>query len=216
MPALGQWQFFLCQEEEAKQLVRDAIAAGIYNDLGSGSNIDICVISKNKLDFLRPYDVANRKGDRWGILKHLWGVCSAWQGLLSVIPSSVSDLQSVGLSSKQCKRAAAAAVNRGDDSGRIILELENLSKAPVLWFLAQMSPSTFRAHWFQWPPCQLHGSVFVNSFLKLLLYLKLSVIAISTDFAVISFFTSDFYTKFLMLISSKLLNASFSMHHLPD
>lgn len=54
----------LSQEEEAKQLVRDAIAAGIYNDLGSGSNIDICVISKNKLDFLRPYDVANKKGER--------------------------------------------------------------------------------------------------------------------------------------------------------
>lgn len=56
--------FSLLQEEEAKQLVRDAIAAGIYNDLGSGSNIDICVISKSKLDFLRPYDVANKKGDR--------------------------------------------------------------------------------------------------------------------------------------------------------
>lgn len=59
----------LLQEEEAKQLVRDAIAAGIYNDLGSGSNIDICVISKNKLDFLRPYDVANRKGERLVFLK---------------------------------------------------------------------------------------------------------------------------------------------------
>lgn len=59
----------LLQEEEAKQLVRDAIAAGIYNDLGSGSNIDVCVISKNKLDFLRPYDVANRKGERLVFLK---------------------------------------------------------------------------------------------------------------------------------------------------
>lgn len=49
--------------------MRDAIAAGIYNDLGSGSNIDICVISKNKLDFLRPYDVANRKGERSVLLK---------------------------------------------------------------------------------------------------------------------------------------------------
>lgn len=49
--------------------MRDAIAAGIYNDLGSGSNIDVCVISKNKLDFLRPYDVANRKGDRLVFLK---------------------------------------------------------------------------------------------------------------------------------------------------
>lgn len=52
------------QEEEAKQLVRDAIASGIYNDLGSGSNIDLCVISKNKLDFLRPYDTPNKKGER--------------------------------------------------------------------------------------------------------------------------------------------------------
>lgn len=74
MPTLVQWQLFfffskLLQEEEAKQLVRDAIAAGIYNDLGSGSNIDICVISKNKLDFLRPYDVANRKGERLVFLK---------------------------------------------------------------------------------------------------------------------------------------------------
>uniref|UniRef100_A0A8C3PPM9 Proteasome subunit beta n=1 Tax=Calidris pygmaea TaxID=425635 RepID=A0A8C3PPM9_9CHAR len=57
------------EEEEAKQLVRDAIAAGIFNDLGSGSNIDICVISKNKLDFIRPYDVANRKGERFGRYK---------------------------------------------------------------------------------------------------------------------------------------------------
>lgn len=66
MPVLVWWQLFLLfQEEEAKQLVRDAIAAGIYNDLGSGSNVDICVISKSKLDFIRPYDVANRKGDRW-------------------------------------------------------------------------------------------------------------------------------------------------------
>uniref|UniRef100_A0A8D0L1W3 Proteasome subunit beta n=1 Tax=Sphenodon punctatus TaxID=8508 RepID=A0A8D0L1W3_SPHPU len=57
------------EEEEAKQLVRDAIAAGIFNDLGSGSNIDLCVISKNKLDFLRPYDVANQKGERCGKYK---------------------------------------------------------------------------------------------------------------------------------------------------
>ncbi|TFK08470.1 Proteasome subunit beta type-7 [Platysternon megacephalum] len=57
------------EEEEAKQLVRDAISAGIFNDLGSGSNIDLCVISKNKLDFLRPYDVANKKGERLVFLK---------------------------------------------------------------------------------------------------------------------------------------------------
>ncbi|XP_004677410.1 PREDICTED: proteasome subunit beta type-7 [Condylura cristata] len=54
------------EEEEAKQLVSDAIAAGIFNDLGSGSNIDLCVISKAKLDFLRPYSVPNKKGTRFG------------------------------------------------------------------------------------------------------------------------------------------------------
>uniref|UniRef100_A0A8D0NMP1 Proteasome subunit beta n=1 Tax=Sus scrofa TaxID=9823 RepID=A0A8D0NMP1_PIG len=53
-------------EEEAKQLVSEAIAAGIFNDLGSGSNIDLCVISKSKLDFLRPYSVPNKKGTRFG------------------------------------------------------------------------------------------------------------------------------------------------------
>ena len=46
------------------KLVRDAIAAGIFNDLGSGSNVDLCVITKDKVDFLRPYDEANLKGER--------------------------------------------------------------------------------------------------------------------------------------------------------
>uniref|UniRef100_G1SWK8 Proteasome subunit beta n=1 Tax=Oryctolagus cuniculus TaxID=9986 RepID=G1SWK8_RABIT len=56
----------LSQEEEAKKLVSEAIAAGVFNDLGSGSNIDLCVISKSKLDFLRPYTVPNKKGTRSG------------------------------------------------------------------------------------------------------------------------------------------------------
>ncbi|KAK5645703.1 hypothetical protein RI129_004167 [Pyrocoelia pectoralis] len=51
-------------EEEGKQLVRDAIAAGIFNDLGSGSNVDLCIIRKGSVDFLRTYDEANKKGVR--------------------------------------------------------------------------------------------------------------------------------------------------------
>jgi len=35
------------EEHEAKELVADAITAGIVNDLGSGSNVDLCVIKKN-------------------------------------------------------------------------------------------------------------------------------------------------------------------------
>lgn len=52
------------KEEEAKGLVRDAIAAGIFNDLGSGSNIDLCVITKGNVDYIRPHDEANKKGVR--------------------------------------------------------------------------------------------------------------------------------------------------------
>ncbi|XP_075691621.1 proteasome subunit beta type-7 [Rhinoderma darwinii] len=61
------------EEEEAKQLVRDAIASGIFNDLGSGSNIDLCVITKNKVDYIRPHDVANKKGVRTGNYKYKKG-----------------------------------------------------------------------------------------------------------------------------------------------
>jgi 20S proteasome subunit beta 2 len=52
-------------EEEAKELVADAIRAGIFNDLGSGSNVDVCVITKDKTEMIRPYHVANLKGQRY-------------------------------------------------------------------------------------------------------------------------------------------------------
>lgn len=51
-------------EEEGKKLVRDGIAAGIFNDLGSGSNIDLCIIRKGSVEFLRTYEEANKKGVR--------------------------------------------------------------------------------------------------------------------------------------------------------
>lgn len=50
--------------EEAKQLVRDAIAAGIFCDLGSGSNVDLCVITEAGVQFLRGYDKPTAKGQR--------------------------------------------------------------------------------------------------------------------------------------------------------
>jgi len=57
--------------EEAVQLTRDAVASGIFNDLGSGSNIDLCIITKDKVDYLRPFEVANRKGER--AAKYVYG-----------------------------------------------------------------------------------------------------------------------------------------------
>jgi len=38
--------FIFLQKDEGINLVSEAICAGIFNDLGSGSNVDICVITK--------------------------------------------------------------------------------------------------------------------------------------------------------------------------
>ncbi|XP_043841897.1 proteasome subunit beta type-7-like [Dromiciops gliroides] len=73
------------EEEEAKKLVSEAISAGIFNDLGSGSNIDIC-ISKSKLDFLCPFDIPNKKGSRFGRYK-----CE--KGTTAILTEKVTSLE---------------------------------------------------------------------------------------------------------------------------
>ncbi|KEG04871.1 proteasome subunit beta type-7, putative [Plasmodium vinckei vinckei] len=45
--------------EEGKELVAEAICAGIFNDLGSGGNVDICVITKDGTQHIRPYKQPN-------------------------------------------------------------------------------------------------------------------------------------------------------------
>lgn len=60
-------------ETEGIQLVRDAIAAGIFNDLGSGSNVDICVIKKSGVSYKRTYEEANKKGVRQNSYKFTKG-----------------------------------------------------------------------------------------------------------------------------------------------
>lgn len=45
--------------QEAIDLVTDAIESGIFNDLGSGSNVDVCVIEKNGSDMYRNYKKPN-------------------------------------------------------------------------------------------------------------------------------------------------------------
>ncbi|OMJ28990.1 Proteasome subunit beta type-7 [Smittium culicis] len=49
------------ERDEAVELVKDAIEAGIFNDLGSGSNVDVCVITKDKVDYLRNYAKPNER-----------------------------------------------------------------------------------------------------------------------------------------------------------
>lgn len=42
-------------KEEAMALVAKSIRSGVYNDLGSGSNVDLCVITKEGAEYLRNY-----------------------------------------------------------------------------------------------------------------------------------------------------------------
>jgi len=45
--------------EEGIKLVCQAICSGIFNDLGSGSNVDVCVITKGQREYLRNYELPN-------------------------------------------------------------------------------------------------------------------------------------------------------------
>ncbi|UZJ54414.1 hypothetical protein CBS101457_003734 [Exobasidium rhododendri] len=49
------------EREAAISLVASAISAGIFNDLGSGSNVDVCVITKEKTDMYRGYEKPNER-----------------------------------------------------------------------------------------------------------------------------------------------------------
>ncbi|BBM97171.1 20S proteasome subunit beta 2 [Marchantia polymorpha subsp. ruderalis] len=48
-------------KEEGMELVAAAICAGIFNDLGSGSNVDLCILTKGekKAEYLRNYQKPN-------------------------------------------------------------------------------------------------------------------------------------------------------------
>lgn len=78
------------EEEEAKKLVRDAIAAGIINDMGSGSNIDIAVLKANDhIEYIRPYERLIPKGERQGVYKYPKGTTA----VLSSTTFEIDDVQ---------------------------------------------------------------------------------------------------------------------------
>jgi len=47
--------------EEARALVMEAIEAGITHDLGSGNNLDVCVISKDKVEMFRNIKIVGKR-----------------------------------------------------------------------------------------------------------------------------------------------------------
>lgn len=55
---------FVLKEDEAKQLVRDALFASTTTDLYSGSKINMYVLTKEKLDKFLPYEIVGIRGDK--------------------------------------------------------------------------------------------------------------------------------------------------------
>lgn len=55
-----QWKPDLSRDDAIK-LCADAIEAGIWNDLGSGSNVDVCVINPEKTTLLRNFKTPNTR-----------------------------------------------------------------------------------------------------------------------------------------------------------
>ena len=50
-----------CQIEDAVALVVKAVASGVFNDLGSGSNIDVTIITKDAAEVRRNYITPNER-----------------------------------------------------------------------------------------------------------------------------------------------------------
>jgi 20S proteasome subunit beta 2 len=59
----SRWQKDL-DRQGAVDLVSAAISAGIFNDLGSGSNVDVCVITKDGTEMLRNHLRPNERGEK--------------------------------------------------------------------------------------------------------------------------------------------------------
>ncbi|KAJ8982031.1 hypothetical protein NQ317_007741 [Molorchus minor] len=88
-------------EEAGIKLVRDAIAAGVFNDLGSGSNIDVCIIRKGSTDYRRTYDEANKKGVRQQSYRYP-------RGTTRVLSTKVLDVEEVSVQRVEPERMDTA------------------------------------------------------------------------------------------------------------
>lgn len=85
-------------KEEAIELVKDAIEAGIFNDLGSGSNVDVTVITKDGAEVLRNYRRPNERGRKEQQYKFAKGTTrilkESIRNLVSVVEGDAMDVSS--------------------------------------------------------------------------------------------------------------------------
>ncbi|XP_030051186.1 proteasome subunit beta type-7-like [Microcaecilia unicolor] len=70
----------------AMDLLRDAITAGIMCDLGSGSNVDLCVITREKVEMMRGFEQPGKRGERYGSYRYQ-------KGTTAVLTQSIKPLE---------------------------------------------------------------------------------------------------------------------------
>jgi 20S proteasome subunit beta 2 len=82
------------QREDALALVTSAVSAGIFNDLGSGSNVDACVITASHTEMLRNFVKPNERVQKERVYRFRKGTTS-WKA--ETIRSLVSDEEVIAL-----------------------------------------------------------------------------------------------------------------------
>ncbi|XP_003743175.1 proteasome subunit beta type-7 [Galendromus occidentalis] len=82
--------------EATKKLVRDATAAGILNDLGSGSSVNMVVLTKKGNETFYPYDIVCAKGVRSGLYDFPSGTTKVLR--TKVIPYEIEKVEVRGAS----------------------------------------------------------------------------------------------------------------------
>jgi len=78
--------------DEAKKMVHQAVLAGVFNDLASGNNVDMCVITKDKVEMLRNYDVANPRQHK-KFIHFPKGTAPVWKDLSSLVTVQDADVE---------------------------------------------------------------------------------------------------------------------------
>ncbi|KAL3897839.1 MAG: hypothetical protein SGCHY_003141 [Lobulomycetales sp.] len=91
--------------EEAIEIVKDAIESGIFNDLGSGSNVDVVVLTEAGAEVLRNYKRPNERGVKEKSYKFKKGTTAVLKtSVRELVKVSTSTEQVVAMDTSSCKK----------------------------------------------------------------------------------------------------------------
>uniref|UniRef100_A0A8C8RFE4 Proteasome beta subunit C-terminal domain-containing protein n=1 Tax=Pelusios castaneus TaxID=367368 RepID=A0A8C8RFE4_9SAUR len=76
---------------EGQELLAEAITAGILSDLGSGSNVDLCVITQGGAQILRPFRTPVSRGKRQGRYQYQAGTTAVLTEAITPLRLEVVD-----------------------------------------------------------------------------------------------------------------------------